>query len=154
MKCPRCESASLRVEIRFNGSVSCFFFSDDEFEVTDTVAMSSEWDEKSRCECTECAWAGHVAQALSRPGWSASTHSQSNGELTASDRSSVGTKSRVRNLKDVEERLQSHPCDPQVRECLEFLSAEIQRLQSMLELVKRANAKDQDGGSPHDTVVL
>lgn len=67
MKCPRCGSSMLRIEVVFTGFVSCAFTGEQEFELIDTLDLDSNWDDTSPCECLGCDWKGVTGEALPRP---------------------------------------------------------------------------------------
>lgn len=62
MQCPRCGSRSLRIEVVFRGKVACIFQA-SELDLTEPVFLSSEWNDDSECECSDCNWLGTVAGA-------------------------------------------------------------------------------------------
>lgn len=152
MQCPQCGSSSLRIEVRFAGFVSCCFSDDEQFEVTDTVSMSSEWDDASCCDCAACTWLGTVDDAR-RSRTSAARVGACVG-AAGGRAEAVGTLSGIDQLQDVKAMLKVRKCAPDWRECIDFLLDEVERLEKMLELVQRANAKSKNGNSSSETNLM
>lgn len=152
MQCPQCGGSSLRIEVRFAGFVSCSFSDDEQFEVTDTVSMSSEWEDASCCECAECTWLGTVDDA--RQSHTSAARVDVRVGSAGGRAEAVGTLSGIEQLQDVEELLKVRKCAPDWRECIDFLLDEVERLEKMLEIVQRANAKSKNGNSDNDTNLM
>ncbi len=64
MRCPNCHGQLLRIEIHLQGFVTAFFHAADEYQLTESVTLTSAWEENSPCLCENCEWSGIVADAL------------------------------------------------------------------------------------------
>jgi len=149
MKCPKCGSTQLKVEVSFAGQVACKFDESGNFELLDDVALDSSWDDASRCECIACHWSGEVQYAKS-------------GEISTLDQGERlgGLRSYSRpitseELSDLKQLLSSQRCPPLWRDKIEKLISEIERLNAFLETIMRVTNQATSGGDPSnsDTVV-
>lgn len=161
MKCPQCGSRSLHIGVAFSGMVECFFSNEDEFEVTDTVSLHSEWSDDSSCQCARCAWEGTVAEARSgsdsaagRRDRAISSRSSSSGQAEGSGSVGVATQAAVRSIEDVERMLRERPVEQPCEQAITFLLGRVRYLEALLESITRAQAKERESGSGNDTSLM
>ncbi len=136
MQCPSCESRNLAIEIVLAGKVSCHFFEDEEgdeeaFELTDTLSLSSQWNDHSECECLKCEWHGKVRDAMSRP--EAGTPPAFKVRSVDSPSSSVAQMPTRLQVHQIREELRTKGCDPHWRTHIDHLLAEVDRLNVLLQ---------------------
>ncbi len=124
MKCPRCRSRELQVEVAFVGEVSCSFKDSVEFDIIEPVALDSEWSDDSKCRCVACGWVGLVTEAQSSPKLCKPVKTES----FLSDPDKVETIAR---------RLDRLP--PSWGQAVQHLLDEVHRLDQMLQMAVRAN---------------
>ncbi len=135
MQCPCCESRRLAIEIVLAGKVSCHFFGekegdDEEFELTDTLSLNSQWNDDSKCECLKCEWHGKVRDATSRS--EARTPPDVKVRSVDSPSSSVAHMPTRLQVHQIREELRTNGCDPHWRPHIDHLLAEVDRLNVLL----------------------
>jgi hypothetical protein len=64
MRCPKCKKHLLRIEVQFQGFVTVFCEHESEYQVTQSVSITSQWEDDSPCMCEECDWVGSVRDAM------------------------------------------------------------------------------------------
>ena len=155
MKCPRCESRYLAIDIVFAGKVSCKFLEKDdleEFELLDTLSMNSQWDDHSECSCLSCEWQGKVQDARSQSG--SGTPSTHDGlPFVAAPSCTTVEAATSLQLQQLRDEIRTKGCDSHWRTHIENLIAEVERLDALLEAMMRVSEKDKRDNSGQDTVV-
>ena len=149
MNCPKCASRFLRVEMAFTGQVSCAFSNGGEFEVIDRVALDSEWDDRSPCECLLCAWRGPLGEARRKK----RSPPQSKPARKGNPLSAMMSAEEIQAVRD---QLKIGHCHPIWRAHLERLLEEVERLNALLDTITRVNAHENDGRrrrSENDTLI-
>ena len=149
MKCPNCGSTELRVEVRFAGQVACKFVEGDNFELIENVALDSNWDDHSCCECMDCLWVGTVQIARdSRTGKlkEISSFEKKPAFLNPMSNEELGELKRL---------LETQRCPPLWREQIKRLISEVERLNAFLKMISRLTNSNPETGivSSEDTVV-
>ena len=149
MKCPNCGSTELRVEVRFAGQVACKFVEGDNFELIENVALDSNWDDHSCCECMDCLWVGTVQTA--RDGRTGKLKQSSSREKKPAFLNPISNA----ELRELKRLLETQSCPPLWREYIERLISEVERLNAFLEMISRlTNSKSETGiVSSEDSVV-
>lgn len=149
MKCPKCGSTKLQVEVSFAGQVACNFDESDNFELIDDLALDSSWNDASRCECIECHWVVKLQNA--RLGSIDALNQSERGGGLQTYRGPVSAE----QLRELEQLLDSQRCPPLWREKIEKLIAEINRLNAFLETITRITDHAASGrdSSSTDTIV-
>ena len=149
MQCPNCGSTELKVEVRFAGQVACKFVEGDKFELIENVALDSNWDDHSCCECMDCLWVGTVQIARDRRTEELKVNSSSVKKpafLNPISNEELGELKRL---------LVTQSCPPLWREHIERLISEVDRLNAFLEMISHlTNSKPETGmASSEDTIV-
>ena len=149
MKCPKCGSAELRVEVRFVGQVACQFVEGDNFELIENVALDSNWDDHSCCECMDCLWVGTVQIARNgRAGqWKENSPLEKKPAL-------LNPRS-TQELGELKRLLETQSCPSLWRESIERLISEVERLNAFSEMISHLPHSKPETGivSGEDTVV-
>ena len=138
MKCPRCQSPLLKIDVSFTGNVACKFSEGQKFQLLEKVALRSEFAEDAGCRCLKCHWQGRVADARANsPRTQHKVHQASQDPLTAEE---------LRKIEDSAESL-----SPRSRAIVQRLIDEVERLNSLLDAVTRVSTRRR--GSDDDTVI-
>ena len=151
MRCPGCGSHRLRVAVAFKGMVACAFRTSDDFELLNDVELDSRWDDAAQCECLKCAWTGEVGDAVRAV---ASGRSRSASSSTRESLASRSTPLSAADLQRISGRLDVGFYDPAWADDIRRLVAEVDRLNSLLDLVSRVSkTSGQSRRGNDDTVV-
>ena len=129
MKCPICSSTSLGINVRFTSQVACSFSSDNDFRLIEGVELDSEWNDGSPCACLNCNWKGTVRAArLGKP----------TDVISESNEFESVTKEELQELKRL---LAVEDCSPRIREQVQKMMGEVERMGSILEMLARVTDK-------------
>ena len=132
MKCPKCGSTKLKVEVSFAGEVVGKFDESGNFELMDDLDLDSIWNDASRCECIKCHWVGKVQNARS-----GRTDVLDQGERLGGLKAYRDPIS-AEELRELEQLLDSQRCPPLWRDNFEKLIAEIKRLNAFPETMTQS----------------
>ena len=149
MKCPNCGSTELRVEVRFAGQVACKFVEGDNFELIENVALDSNWDDHSCCECMDCLWVGTVQ--IARDGRTGQLKENSSLEKNPAFLNPISNE----ELGELKRLLETRSCPRLWRDYIERLISEVDRLNAFLEMISRLtdSKPGTEIASSEDTVV-
>jgi len=149
VKCPNCGSKELTVEISFAGQVACKFMEGDNFELIENVALESNWDDHSSCECMNCLWVGTVE--IARDGQTEKLEEIPSLEKKPAFLNPI-SKEEIQELKRL---LNSQRCPSLWCEYIDRLISEVERLNKFIEMISHLTHTNPEVGmaSSEDTVV-
>lgn len=126
MKCPDCGNRKLSVAISFTGSVACRFSDDEQIEVVEAVALDSQWDDESECECMGCGWSGQLRDL---PGAASLELGPSDNENEQAASASPRKAAQAERVAEIKRLLRDGYCNPAWRVHIEFLLRELKLIQ-------------------------